>query len=232
MADGAQSHFQPVTEFTSAVEKVYLHALPRPYDSCKALLVGPTIAAGDQSSNQGKVDAFERRGLPVALSNDELFAIVAYTGNGIYRRLNDELRLRDPPSRQAAMQKWGGFLWYLLSALGKLPAFQGDVYRGVKVLKDEVLKEYSRTKIIRWAGFSSTSTSFGTAKGFSKAGEIIFKITVQTGRLIQPYSFYQTEDEVLLSPNSELLVISDPYQVDGYTIIDMIEIDAENAYDA
>ena len=71
--------------------------------------------------------------LPVTLPEDELFAVVVYTydnqsgeqpGN-LYYELNNALRQRSAQSRTALLQLWGGFLYYLLSGLAKLPDTTG-----------------------------------------------------------------------------------------------------------
>ena len=73
---------------------------------------------------------------------------------------------------------------------------------------------------------SCTSTDFGTTKGFTnQATGVIFKITVTDGRDINAYSFFPQEAEVLLSPAHRFLVSSAPYELDGYTIIDMLQQD-------
>ena len=61
-------------------------------------------------------------------------------------------------------------------------------------------------------------------KGFTdRAAGIIFKITVIDGRDINAYSFFPAEGEVLLSPSHRFIVSSAPYEVDGYTVIDMLQ---------
>ena len=76
----------------------------------------------------------------------------------------------------------------------------------------------------QWGAFTSTSTDIQAAKGFTdrKTG-VIFKISVLSGRNICPYSFFPTESEVLLSPNHRFVVTSEPYELDGYTMLDLLQ---------
>ena len=74
---------------------------------------------------QFKVDQLKWEDLPVALEDDELFALVAYTydsstGNregNLYYELNQDLRKRGVSERAALINTWGGYLYYLLKAL-------------------------------------------------------------------------------------------------------------------
>ena len=60
--------------------------------------------------------------------------------------------------------------------------------------------------------------------GFTdQANGVIFKIDVTGGHDISAYSFYPTENEVLLSPAHRFVVTSEPYKRDGYTVIDMVQ---------
>ena len=102
--------------------------------------------------------------LPVALPDDELFAVVVYTydnqsgeqpGN-LYYELNKSLRERSAQGRTALLQLWGGFLYYLLSGLAKLIDTAGVVYRGYPD-KSMVEEQYKMGRPIQWGAFSSTS---------------------------------------------------------------------------
>ena len=53
---------------------------------------------------------------------------------------------------------------------------------------------------------------------------MIFKLTVLTGKVIAAYSYFPSEDEVLVSPQARFVVSSAPYVGgDGYTYVDMVE---------
>jgi hypothetical protein len=168
--------------------------------------------------------------LPVALGDNELHAVVAYTHDtgqnkeqSLYFQLNSELRQRSPAGRQAMMSVWGLFVHYMLKAMSSLPDFQGVVYRGYPD-KATTLAEYKYGRPIQWGAFTSTSTSLDATKEFTKQDTgVIFKITVSSGKDINPYSFFPNENEILLSPNHRFIVTSEPYEKDGYTIVDMLQ---------
>ena len=90
--------------------------------------------------------------------------------------------------------------------------------------KAKVAEQYQVGRPIQWGAFSSTSTDFDVTKTFtSRSTGVIFKITVTDGRDIGPFSFFPQESEVLLSPSHRFFVSSEPYERDGYTIIDMVQ---------
>jgi len=182
-----------------------------------------------------KNDELKFHSLPVTLDRDETIALLAYTydfGTGekkgnLYFELNNSLRQRGAEARKGMMATWGPFVHYLLRGLNKLPAFKGEVYRGV-VGKARILKEYIKGRPIQWGAFSSCSSKLNTTKSFtSKADGVIFKIDLQSGRTINAYSFYPKEDEVLMPCTSKFVVQSDPYTRDGYTMINLLETTGE-----
>ena len=119
--------------------------------------------------------------------------------------------------------------------------------------KGIVEREYKRGRPVQWGAFTSTTTDFAAAKGFTdRAAGVIFKIAISSGRDINAYSFFPQvsmggrrpreppglrrrlvgwvprgavaqEGEVLLSPNSRFVVASLPYEKDGYTVVDLVE---------
>ena len=121
--------------------------------------------------------------LPVTLEDDELFALAAYTydhgagqdGN-IYFELNKRLRSRKTLDRNVMFAIWGGFLYYLLNGLAKLPDDQAVVYRGYPD-KAKTLAQYKVGRPIQWGAFSSASLDPEVTKQFtSKADGVIFKL--------------------------------------------------------
>ena len=114
-------------------------------------------------------------------------------------------------------------MFFAMAALAKLPDFKGVVYRGYPD-KQQVLLEYRVGRPIQWGAFSSTSTDVQATRGFTdQAKGVIFKLTVRTGRSINDFSFFPTEGEILLTPNHRFIVTSEPYELDGYTMLDMLE---------
>jgi hypothetical protein len=125
------SRMAPALEEISALPTLNLKKPPR---SCADELRRPELGAvvtgmASLLNDAGfKVQQLMYEPLPVALPDDELFAVVVYTydnqsgeqpGN-LYYELNNALRQRSAQSRTASLQLWGGFLYYLLSGLAKL----------------------------------------------------------------------------------------------------------------
>lgn len=226
----------PTAEEISTLPKLRLDKPPR---SCRDELLRPELfavvphVADIREDVDFKVEqqlAYED--LPVKLSPDELFALVAYTYDTkkdtqegeLYYELNMALRKRKDDERKQTLATWGGFLFYLLSALSKLEDVETVVYRGYPD-KAMVVKEYKVGRGIQWGAFSSASRSVDSARKFTnKADGVIFKLTVLAGKAIEAYSFFKSEAEVLISPQARFTVSSAPYKgTDGYTYVDMVE---------
>eukprot|EP00750_Incisomonas_marina_P011024 INCI16332.10.p1 GENE.INCI16332.10~~INCI16332.10.p1 ORF type:complete len:1488 (-),score=201.28 INCI16332.10:215-4678(-) len=171
--------------------------------------------------------------LPAQLDEDSYFAIAAYTmDNGIdrdsnvYYALNRALRYRT--TQPGPFRLWQGFLFYLMRALDQLPVCEAVVYRGGNEGMDEdtAAREYTLGRTVQWAAFSSTSTSLDVTRSFVQKGKgVIFKISVLTGRDIGPYSFYPSESEILLSPNTKFAVSRALYTDElGCACVDLTEM--------
>ena len=225
----------PVAEEITALPKLRLQ---RPSRSCRDELSKPAFAncvpsmADVVDDVAFKVQQLMYEPLPVALSENELFAIVAYTYDSqsgeqegqLYFELNRDIRRRDAASRTAVLQLWGGFLFYLMSALSKLPDVPAVVYRGYPDAA-MVTRQYTVGRPVQWGAFSSTSTNADVTKQFTDQQRgVIFKLTLVAGKAIKAYSYFPTEDEVLISAQARFTVSSTPYTAaDGYTYVDMVE---------
>ena len=165
-------------------------------------------------------------GIPV-LSLDQAIAICSYTfdlgfhsktsdgSDNLFEQLNRTLRTRDP----SKMLQLRPYLYFLMSGLSALPDWKGTVFRGVPASAFDVVKEnYALGKDVHWSSFTSTSTSLSKAKEFAHGkGGIIFSIGVVTGRQVSAYSAFKRENEILLGPNTRLVVTSDLIQnSDGF----------------
>ena len=168
------------------------------------------------------------------LSNDELFAIVAYTYDSntgdqsgqLYFEFNKALRDRQAAARKATTKRWGNYMFYLFAALEKIPATKGHVYRALQMPRQQLLADYTIGRPIQWGAFASTSEDYAAAAGFFDSPEdgVICKIYTQTGRSIAAFSHFERECEILLSPNCKFTVSSEPYErPGGYMVIDLIE---------
>lgn len=95
-------------------------------------------------------------------------------------------------------------MWYINSALRKLPDCQCRVFRGSDDI--EVVSKYKLGTEITWSGFTSCSTKESVAKSFAKNSGLLFVIEVANGKSIMPFSAIPAEEEVLLPPNATLMV--------------------------
>jgi hypothetical protein len=103
-------------------------------------------------------------------------------------------------------------------------------YRGYPD-KKLALSHYQLGAPIQWGAFTSTSTNVDAAKSFTdRTTGVVFKITVLSGRDIRRYSFFGVEEEILLSPNHRFTVTSAPYELDGFTMIDMLQMKSSVFY--
>eukprot|EP01124_Arcella_intermedia_P006939 TRINITY_DN14212_c0_g1_i1.p1 TRINITY_DN14212_c0_g1~~TRINITY_DN14212_c0_g1_i1.p1 ORF type:complete len:149 (-),score=39.96 TRINITY_DN14212_c0_g1_i1:36-425(-) len=101
----------------------------------------------------------------------------------------------------------GGYLFYLLAAIKKIPNMKTIIYRGIPIsFKSKIESDYVLQRPIHWSGFSSGTTDLSVVQTFAKVKGIIFEISVFTGKAIQSYSILPEENEVLLSPNMEFKV--------------------------
>lgn len=179
-----------------------------------------------------KFDA-NARDLVQQLDDDELSSIVAYThdlqqpggrreGNFYYEENND-LRKRDLASRDQVMRTWAPHIYFTMRGLGKLPDFEGDVFRGYSD-RDSVLQQYHEGRTIQWGAWSSTTELQQAAMIFAGANGVVLKIKVFTGKDIKKLSFFASEGEILLSPNHRFIVTSSPYMEGGCLFVNMTEV--------
>jgi len=115
-----------------------------------------------------------------------------------------------------------GYITHLLNALDKIPSMDVTVYRGIpKNNEQQVTWNYKSGRKILWSGFTSTTTDLQSAKVFAGAEGIIFKIKALGVKNISPYSFYPREKEVMLLPNT-ILIVTSPLTKDknsGYSFV-------------
>ena len=128
---------------------------------------------------------------------NEIHALLLYTydhgfgqeGN-IYFEMNNVLIVRDE-NRPERLKPWRTFFYYMMSALGHIPTYQGNVFRCLPSMLKTAREIYTPGKEIQWSSFTSTSTSLDAVKksfGKDKTQDIIFKILVSNGKTLHPYS--------------------------------------------
>ena len=229
-AAGAHTRLVPTAEEISALPKL---TLDPPLRSCHDELLRPELRALVPrmavlvEDVEFKAQQLAYEDVPVQLPPNEMTALIAYTydtqsgknDGQLYYELNKALRKRKPDERKQTLEVWGGFLFYLLSALAKLEDVQTVVYRGYPD-KATVVEQYTVDRPIQWGAFSSASRDVEVTKQFThKATGVIFKLTLCAGKAIEAYSYFAAEAEVLISPQARFTVASAPYEgADGYTL--------------
>jgi hypothetical protein len=173
----------------------------------------------------------------VRLPSDPALAVVSYTydlgynsthdygDDNLFKALNILLRERNGMK----MRLLKPFLSFLMEGMSLLPAVAGKMKRGVPGTDEnlQLMRMYYKMGMdVHWSSFTSTTTSLDKAKQFAEGpGGIIFRIEVLYGRSVAAYSAIPDEAEILLSPNTRLVVTGectlDPS--DGYYYIDMVE---------
>jgi len=99
------------------------------------------------------------------------------------------------------------------------------VYRGIPASSMVILQnEYKKNRPIYWSSFTSTTPSLSVAKSFAKKDGIIMSIQINTGKRIKEYSILPGEDEILLLPNTKLIVTEElVLKHDGFYLLEMKE---------
>ena len=99
-------------------------------------------------------------------------------------------------------------MWLLLDARGKLPAFKGVVWRGVR---RDLRSKFAKGAEIFWWAFSSTTKEVSTLRKPAFLGtegvRTQFLNEVDAGVDLEHYSIFPGEAEVLLYPGTKLLVV-------------------------
>jgi len=129
----------------------------------------------------------------------------------LYRILNLALITRD----QKELAVWMPFYYYITEAHQNLPPYKGVVYRGLNRPITDVSKQYAQGALVVWIAFSSTTKNSNVIQDFVKpatinspdAGGSWMILTIKKGIEI-PFSLFPKEDEVLLYPNTTVLVKS------------------------
>jgi serine/threonine protein kinase len=198
--------------------------LPDGYEpKASAVAAFTALMAGDPSERvQQLVDAiqlktrevFHEVGTARGQSEDEVFAIVAFTSDvrpvginverNVWRRLNVVLRKRD----LHGFEPFADYYWYLSQGLSKIPLEPPTVlWRGLNEITLEQLgPRYAVGRRVCLLNFTSTSTHkdvmINFATSTSGAPGVMLRIEACEGRSMQPYSLGANEAEVLLAPNA------------------------------
>jgi TPR repeat protein len=148
-----------------------------------------------------------------------------FTGTSVFEALNEALRSKV----RAKCALFRRYIWMMMHAMREAPAFEGaTVYRGVR---EDLRTTYKKGRTVTWHGFSSCTTSIEVLQSdqFCGASEerTLFFIALTQGRArwIADVSMVETEDEVLLPPNTRVRVDSTLDTGNGLVIVSLTELE-------
>jgi hypothetical protein len=151
------------------------------------------------------------------LDHDEMVAIYAYS-RADYNDMNMGLRGEEPEF----LAEYAAQIRVTNSALAKLPAARGTVFRRVK--SGEWLDAYQEGETVTEKAYTSTSNDYDTMLGHAGKGSVEFVIKSRTGRDITQVSGKgELENEVLFAPGTRFRVKSRMIEDDGTVVIYMDE---------
>jgi hypothetical protein len=163
------------------------------------------------------------------LTVDESSAIMLYTMEWspnercLYVVLNQTLRLED----RDFLIPWFLYLKLLSTALRKLPSISCTVWRGIRA---DVNDQYQQGQSFTWWSFSSTTDSINileSNKFLGKTGiRTLLNIECKNGKMIKEYSYFSTENEILLTPATYFQVIGKIDSGNGLHIIHIRETES------
>jgi len=142
------------------------------------------------------------------LTVDEIAALNLYTTESydrpesFYFILNGALRSNERIKTKPFLL----IIKLILSALSKLPVFEGTVWR---VMDGVDLRQfYQKGKTVSWNAFTSCTTDLGVCGAFMSHGlRTLINIQVTKAFTINDYSAFPTEHEVLVPPDSNFRVV-------------------------
>jgi hypothetical protein len=161
------------------------------------------------------------------LTPDESASIMLYTmgwqpyDKSLYVVLNKTLRSTD----RQILTPWFRYLKLFLTALSRLPSQHRFIYRGIKL---DLSDHYRSGETVVWWGFSSCCKSVDTLQSELFLGttgtRTIFTIECDSGKDIGKYSYYPSEEEVLLLAATQFRIEGYLDQGHGLHIIQLKEI--------
>eukprot|EP01064_Diplonema_japonicum_P038026 TRINITY_DN9092_c0_g1_i1.p1 TRINITY_DN9092_c0_g1~~TRINITY_DN9092_c0_g1_i1.p1 ORF type:complete len:558 (+),score=146.80 TRINITY_DN9092_c0_g1_i1:37-1710(+) len=184
-------------------------------------LVDTCSEIGLETAAEDSLKLMKKRNLG-ALTLDEGASIHMYTGQSLYRKLNNTLR--DPDRKKVV--PYMSYLKLLFTAIMKLPVEVRSVYRGVGL---DLAKQYPKGSTVTWWAVNSCTPDLKVANNFlGKSGpRTLFKISGSTLAAIKQYSAYKAEEELILLPGVQLKVTSTENKGSGLTEIYLTEVEGE-----
>ena len=148
-----------------------------------------------------------------------------FRGASVFAALNEALRSKV----RAECVPFRRYIWMLMHAMREAPAFDGaTIFRGVR---EDLRATYKKGRTVTWSGFSSCTSSLEALQneqfcGASEARTIfIIALTQGRARSIADVSMVETEDEVLLPPNTRVLVDSTLDAGRGLVLVSLTELE-------
>ena len=180
------------------------------------------------------------------LSPDEVFSLVIYcydarplgcdSSENFFVQLNEALRNRVCIHHTSSsfllsyscllkasdtFKFWRGYLYFINSALKKLPDFCGIVWRSAT--NGLVAQQYQKGTVVTWWVFSSAFQNEHTAKRFAGKDGLLFRIEAVSAKDVSLFSVF-SDSEVIFPPNSELFVVQDARKMpDGFFQVDLVQ---------
>lgn len=220
-----QNQMQNTTFSIDGYEKTICKSLEEAFDSMQELL--PDIIERVKLAKMECSIQRKRKSL-IPLKLDEAAAIYLYTMEwetnkpSLYSMLNVALRNSASHSR---IEPWFGYLRFLLRGLFKLPSEQLIVWRGVTL---DLSHEYQEGQVIVWRSLSSCTESISLLQSDQFLGQngkrTLFSIECCRGKQLAAYSAYPDENEIVLLPGTQLLVVSTVEPAADLHIIHLREI--------
>jgi hypothetical protein len=162
----------------------------------------------DAGIKVAKANAQKRHG---PLSVDESAAIQLYTmemlpvTSCLYYILNKTLR----SAKRRDLVPWFPYLKLLLTALWKLPSFEGVIWRGVKGI--DLSEQYEAEECYTWWNLSSCTQAVDVMEKEQFMGtegvRTLFSIQCFNGKEIKQHSYVPAENEILLPPATYFKVL-------------------------
>lgn len=147
------------------------------------------------------------------LTDDEIVALVAYTGS-FFKSLNRALRTEEDVDDYYSVSYMDALYMaeMIHKALGKLPDYRGKVVRWSDMPYD-VAAAHQPGKIVEYKGFTSASLDHSLIW----PGKYRFVIQSKTGKVISPLSYTPEEEEVLFRAGTRFKILErkeNGYRVD------------------
>lgn len=158
----------------------------------------------------------------LGLDEDEAAAVHVYTmASAFYRQLNAALRDRD----RARAKPFYPFLRLFLEAVGRLPASDAPLWRGVAA---DLRAQYPSGAEVTWWGVSSCTPKRAVATGFlgSSGVRTLFEVHPRAAVCIQKLSAFASEEEYIIAPGARFRVRSASVAKDRLCTVVLDELDA------